>query len=190
MSAATQMPTWAVFAVTFGTPILAFLGAIIGHLVSRRSAKELDKRSRREELMKTLQWAAELAISEDQAKARLGLRELQTLSDSYLSDPEVQAFVDAALEAVVAPVADELEQDPDAEIEPVTAVRNAGIITDADGPDAGRQPVQSDQESDERGGGSGQENLRHPGSAGRRADDRGPQREVGHDCPVVRQQDR
>ena len=69
MSAATQLPTWAVYAVALGTPILAFLGAIIGHVITRRGAKEQEQRSRREKLMKTLQWAAELAISDDQAKA-------------------------------------------------------------------------------------------------------------------------
>jgi hypothetical protein len=152
MSAATQTPTWAVIAVAVGTPVLAFLGAIMGHLVARRSAKELETRSRREQLMETLQWAAELAISEDQAKARLGLRELQALSDSDLSDSEVHAFVDAALEAVVAPVADELEEDPEAEIEPLTPAPNPAGVPAAGSAAARRAAIESGQLSEQGGG--------------------------------------
>jgi hypothetical protein len=142
MSAATQLPTWAVYAVALGTPILAFLGAIIGHVITRRGAKEQEQRSRREQLMKTLQWAAELAISDDQAKARLGLGELQALADSYLNDPEVQAFVDAALEAVVEPVADEIDDHPDAEIEPASTAADDGIVTDAGRAGGPQRPIQ------------------------------------------------
>ena len=152
MSAATQLPTWAVYVVAFGTPILAFLGAIIGHVVTRRGAKEQEQRSRREQLMKTLQWAAELAVSDDQATARLGLGELQALSVSYLNDPEVQAFVDAALETVVEPVADEIEDHPDAEIEPASTVADDGIVTDAGSARGPQRPVQSVQEPGAGGG--------------------------------------
>jgi hypothetical protein len=56
MSGTTEMPTWAVYAVSIGSPALAFLGAMIGHLVARRTAKEVETRSRREQLIKMLQW--------------------------------------------------------------------------------------------------------------------------------------
>jgi hypothetical protein len=121
MSGTTEMPTWAVWAVSLGSPILAFLGAVIGHLVSRRTAKELELRSRREQLIKMLQWGAELAVSGDDDKARLGLGQLKAVEDSELCDSDVQAFVDAALEAVVGEVADEVDADPDAVIEAVDA---------------------------------------------------------------------
>ncbi|MDQ2837139.1 MAG: hypothetical protein M3Y42_15225 [Actinomycetota bacterium] len=118
MSTAVQLPTWVVYVAGVGTPIGAFLGGLIGQLVTRRGAKELEKRSRREQVMRTLQWAAELAVDGNEAKAALGVSQLEALADSNLSDPDVQAFVDAALDAVVYDVADEVEEDPDAEIEP------------------------------------------------------------------------
>ena len=125
MSGTTEMPTWAVYAVSFGSPALAFLGAVLGHLVARRTAKELEMRSRREQLIKMLQWGAELAVSGDEEKARLGLSQLKAVEDSELCDADVQAFVDAALEAVVGPVADEVDADPDAVIETIDAAVGA-----------------------------------------------------------------
>lgn len=119
MSSLTEMPTWAVYAVSIGSPVLAFLGAAIGHLVARRTAKELETRSRREQLIKMLQWGAELAVSGDEEKARLGLSQLKAVEESELCDADVQAFVDAALEAVVGEVADEVDADPDAVIETI-----------------------------------------------------------------------
>jgi len=126
MDAVAELPTWAIFVVAFGTPLLAFAGALFGHLITRRAARELEMRARREQLMRTLQWAAELAISDDEARAALGLGELRALADSFLNDPEVQAFVDAALEAVVEPVANAVEDHPDAEIAPAETNGTAG----------------------------------------------------------------
>jgi hypothetical protein len=83
-----------------------------------------------------------LAISDDQAEARLGLGELQALADSYLNDPEVQTFVDAALEAVVQPVADEIDDHPDAQIEPASAVPDDGIVTGAGRAGGPQRPIQ------------------------------------------------
>ncbi|XVU27597.1 hypothetical protein ACQPZJ_11355 [Actinoplanes sp. CA-054009] len=119
MPATTELPTWAVYAVSFGTPAAAFLGAAIGHVVTRRGAVELERRSRREQLMKTLQWAAELAISDDDAKANLGLSQLAAVTSSDLCDKDVQEFVDAALEAVLGDLPDEIEADPEAMVQPV-----------------------------------------------------------------------
>lgn len=50
--------------------------------------------------MRTLKWAAELAVAGHPAKADLGLRELRALGDSMLLDPEQQTFIDAALASV------------------------------------------------------------------------------------------
>lgn len=52
------MPLWAVFVVAFGSPILASLGVLMAQFVGRWSAKELETRSRREETMRNLRWAA------------------------------------------------------------------------------------------------------------------------------------
>lgn len=70
------MPTWAVYGIAFGTPTLAFIGAFAGHLLGRKTAGELETRSKREETMRTLRWAAELAVDDDERKANLGFRQL------------------------------------------------------------------------------------------------------------------
>jgi hypothetical protein len=141
MSGTTEMPTWAVYAVSFGSPALAFLGAVIGHLVSRRTAQEVETRSRREQLIKMLQWGAELAVSGDGDKARLGLSQLKAVEESELCDSDVQAFVDAALEAVVGDVADQVDADPDAEIETIEI------------PSGARSPIDLTEERGEGGAG-------------------------------------
>jgi predicted PilT family ATPase len=51
--------------------------------------------------MRNLRWAAELAVSGDPNKARLGVAQLRALNESDLLDSEQQGFIDAALTAVV-----------------------------------------------------------------------------------------
>jgi hypothetical protein len=148
MSGTTEMPTWAVYAVSIGSPALAFLGAMIGHLVARRTAKEVETRSRREQLIKMLQWGAELAVSGDEDKARLGLSQLNAVEESELCDSDVQAFVDAALEAVVGDVADEVDADPDAVIETID-------LSEPRGAARARSPIHSREEQDQGGDGGG-----------------------------------
>ena len=110
MTAATQLPTWAVYAVGFGTPASAFIGVLVGNLLTRRGAKELERRSKREEVLRNLWWAAELAVSDDEGKAQLGLAELQALADSDLLEAGEKLFIDAALESVVREPEEELEE--------------------------------------------------------------------------------
>jgi hypothetical protein len=100
MSEGAVLPIWLLIAVAVGTPALAFLGTLLGTRATRRGATELETRSKREETMRTLKWAAELAVAGDPAKADLGLRELRALGDSMLLDPEQQTFIDAALASV------------------------------------------------------------------------------------------
>jgi uncharacterized protein (DUF4213/DUF364 family) len=80
-------------------------------IISRRSAKELETRSKREETMRNLRWAADLAVSKDVAQAKLGLAQLNALGNSDMLDADQQRFIDAALAAVV--------KEPVAEIEAV-----------------------------------------------------------------------
>lgn len=96
--------------VSFGTPASAFVGVLVGNLLTRRGAKELERRSKREELLRNLRWAAELAVSDEMGKAQLGLAELQALADSDLLEVEQKLFIDAALEAVVREPEEELEE--------------------------------------------------------------------------------
>jgi hypothetical protein len=106
----TTLPTWAVWVLSFGSPLLAFVGVLIGQAITRRGAVELETRSKREEVMRILRWAAELAVSDDQAHARLGVAQLGTLLASDLLDEEEKDFVQAALTAVVRPAVEQIEQ--------------------------------------------------------------------------------
>ena len=106
----TNLPTWAVYVVSLGTPALAFIGAIVGSWWARRSAKEQGDRSRHEEVMRNLRWAAELAVSTDERLAELGVAELNALTESNLLDEDEKLFIDAALESVVQEPVEELEE--------------------------------------------------------------------------------
>jgi hypothetical protein len=105
----TTLPTWAVWLVSLGTPVLTFIGVLVAQAILRQGAKELETRSRREETMRSLRWAAELAINTDDRMADLGVAQLLTLLKSDLLDVREKGFVEAALDAVY--------QDPEAEIE-------------------------------------------------------------------------
>jgi hypothetical protein len=106
----TSFPTWAVWALSFGSPVLAFVGVVLGPAVTRRGDRELEFRSKREEVMRILRWAAELAVSDDQAHSRLGVAELGALLQSELLDEEEKDFVQAALTAVVRVPVEQIEQ--------------------------------------------------------------------------------
>ena len=106
----TSLPTWAVWVISFGTPLLAFVGVILGQAFTRRGERELEFRSKREEVMRILRWAAELAVSDDQAHSRLGVAELGALLHSELLDEEEKDFVQAALTAVVRVPVEQIEQ--------------------------------------------------------------------------------
>ncbi len=51
--------------------------------------------------MRILRWAAELAVSADADKARLGVQELRVLRDSKMLAPSEVEFVIAALRAAI-----------------------------------------------------------------------------------------
>jgi hypothetical protein len=97
----TSLPTWAVLVLGFGAPALAAGIALLGHYFGYRAAGELEARSKREEVMRSLRWAAELSVSNDAAKSLLGIRQLKALRDSELLTPVEQRFIDAALNATI-----------------------------------------------------------------------------------------
>ncbi len=51
--------------------------------------------------MRSLRWAAELAVCDDVRKARLGNRELRALQSSRLLSPAEVGFIHAALDAAL-----------------------------------------------------------------------------------------
>lgn len=94
--------------IAIATPLLAFAGAAWGHKVSRKSALELDRWRKREETMRLLRWAVELATDDDEAKAKAGLTVLGALLDSpLLDDADVELVA-----TVVGAVARDLQDDP------------------------------------------------------------------------------
>lgn len=131
--------------------MLTFIGVLFAQLIGRKGAKELETRSKREETMRNLRWAAELAVSNDDAKAKLGVSQLNALGDSDLLDDAQRLFIDAALAAVVEEPVEELEEDPDAEaVREAVAQGMRGIMGQ---PNAA--PVRSDEENEPRDDGDG-----------------------------------
>lgn len=108
----TTLPTWAVYAVAFGTPLLAFLGVVVGHALLRRTANELDVWRRREETMRMLRWASEQAASAEPAKARMGIAALDALSGSELLQEPDGMIVDAVLDSLLEEPLEEIEEGP------------------------------------------------------------------------------
>lgn len=104
------LPLWVLIAVAIGTPILAFVGTLVGSAITRRSANELEARSRREETMRTMRWAAELACSDNDKLTLVGVAELEALYVSNLLDRDQAAFVSVALDLVVDKPADEIDE--------------------------------------------------------------------------------
>ena len=155
MPEAAVVPTWLVIVVAVATPLLAFAGVLVANVVTRIGDTELEARSRREETMRTLKWAAELAVSDDDAKADLGLRELRALGDSTMLDPEQQSFIDAALASVYGVAEEQIEaaEDEGEEVEVVVepalpdegSHRTSGTV----GPE--QAPVSSDVDSELHG---------------------------------------
>ena len=85
--------------VSIGTLVLTTVSTLAAHR-RNRIANELEWRSRREQIMRMLQWAADLAIDPDPHRSAMGLRQLQALARSRLNSPDVQAFVNAALDVL------------------------------------------------------------------------------------------
>ena len=109
-----SLPLWAIFAVSFGSPALAFLGVLLAQWTGRQGARELELRSRREETMRTLRWAAELAVSGDEGRSDLGVCQLVALAESRLLDEAQLLFVSAALLSVLDDAVEEVESASDA----------------------------------------------------------------------------
>lgn len=95
------MPLWLAITMAVATPLLAFAGSFIGHAWVRKSASELDTWRRREETMRMLRWAAELAVAEDPRQADLGVVILEELDRSELLQEPDQPLVGQTLKLVV-----------------------------------------------------------------------------------------
>lgn len=142
------LPVWAVLTVGLGSPAVALLGVLVAQLITRQGARELERRSRREETLRSLRWAAELAVETDDRRADLGVAQLIALLDSNLLDESEKSFVEAALNTVY--------EDPEAELddwgEDAVAVQRIAATPDDALPGSGRcsdvSSSMSDQEED------------------------------------------
>lgn len=145
-----SLPLWALFAVAFGSPILAFLGVLLAQVMTRKSATELEARSKREETMRILRWAAELAVSLDDRMADLGVAQLGALLRSDLLDDSEKVFVEVALDAVYEDPEAELNQlGEDAEVIQLVATDDVGLTDEVN------VEVSSTEEPDDGGRGDG-----------------------------------
>ncbi len=89
----------AVFALIV-TPLLAFLGVLLGHRTTRRGAVELDRWRKREETMRLLRWAIELAVHSDVRRRLVGVEIVGALSGAPLLDEDDELLVNAVFSAV------------------------------------------------------------------------------------------
>ena len=129
----TVLPTWAVWLVSLGTPALTFVGVLIAQAINRKGARELEIRSKREETMRNLRWAAELAVKDDDRMADLGVAQLAALLNSDLLDEGEKVFVEAALDAVYQDPEAELDQlGEDVEVIQYLVEDNLGLTDDVD----------------------------------------------------------
>lgn len=54
--------------------------------------------------MRTLRWAADLAVKGDPASAAVGMKPPEALGDCHMLQPDQQTFIDATLAAILRPV--------------------------------------------------------------------------------------
>jgi hypothetical protein len=97
----TTLPIWAVYTVSLGAPLMAFLGVLIAQFVLRLGATELDRRSRREEGLRMFRWAAEHAAGPDPALVKLGTSTIEGLRDSAWFTKEETVFIDLFLDSTL-----------------------------------------------------------------------------------------
>lgn len=87
------------FATIAASGVLAFFGAVVGHLLGRRTAREQERWRRREETMRMIRWAAELATARETDQVELGVTALTALVRSPLVDGEDVASLRSVLRA-------------------------------------------------------------------------------------------
>jgi len=120
-----------VYTVSFGTPLAALLGVMLGQFLLRKGANELDVWRRREETMRMLRWASEQAAAEGTPRARMGVAALGALSTSELLQAPDLDLVNAVIDSLILSPAQEIEQAG----EYVDVIEDADV-TEVDNPSA------------------------------------------------------
>lgn len=78
---------------------LTLLGAVLGHLLGRVTAREQERWRRREETMRLLRWVADAASESEGRRLEVGVAALTALTVSPMVDSEDDDFVWAVLAA-------------------------------------------------------------------------------------------
>ena len=73
-----------VLAGSIASATLVLAGTLIGIALSRRGAVELEQWRRREESLRMLRWASELAVRHDRGERQVGIEALMGLATSPL----------------------------------------------------------------------------------------------------------
>lgn len=117
LAAAAASTGWSTAAITITVAVLALVGVVTTALINRAGNNRADLRGRREEAMRSLRWAAELAVDTDARKLALGVAQLIALKDSHLVDDDARVLIDAALEAAIEPPEVDVEAAGDDDVE-------------------------------------------------------------------------
>lgn len=84
-------------------PVLLLVGGLIGSYITRRNAVDHAERAKREEVGRTIRWAAEQAVSHDERVRQLGVDALLAYADSDVLDDEDRRFLESVTDSVLAP---------------------------------------------------------------------------------------
>lgn len=138
MNQTAQVPLWVAVVIAVAAPVFSFLGVLLAQSFTRNSSERAERRLRREETMRMLRWAADLAASDVRPRAAVGIAALDALNESEVLDAEDQLLISGVLDAVVEPATetydegDEIEEGPMAKTIRVTRaqVRAARLIVE------------------------------------------------------------
>jgi len=101
----------ATVAAAAAAPVLAFAGSWLGVRTNRRASIELDRWRRREETMRLMRWAAELAVDDTDRRAGVGLAALDALRESELLQDEDLDLVQAVAQSLLVETVAQYDQD-------------------------------------------------------------------------------
>jgi hypothetical protein len=100
-------------------PVLLLVGGLVGSYITRRNAMDQAERAKREEVGRTIRWAAEQAVSHDERVRQLGVDALLAYADSDVLDDEDRRFLESVTDSVLAPTLGEIEESADVDLDGV-----------------------------------------------------------------------
>lgn len=100
-------------------PVLVLAGGLVGSYITRRNAVDQAERAKREEVGRTIRWAAEQAVSNDERVRQLGVDALLAYADSELLDDEDRRFLESVTDSVLAPTLGEIDESAEVDLDGV-----------------------------------------------------------------------